>query len=152
MFVTDKAGNWTFCFVTVWLPSLKSTLKQSLLSISAKALKMCMYYPDPMVSFIRIHEINKRALPEKLSSYKPALQLHKLYNTELRTTEWSHLNQNQTFTSRQTTFTILKTNKHKVGLNALANRLHILNGVIPLHILNLSFETFKIKCKSIFLS
>ena len=40
-----------------------------------------------------------------------------------------------------------KTNKNKVGLNALANRLYILNGRIPLDWLNLSINSFKTKCR-----
>ena len=123
----------------IWLlPSLKSQLKQSLLSVSSKALKLCMFYPDRMTSFERIHEINKRATPTEITIYKLAIQLFKLYDTPLPTQEWSHLNQNQFFTSRQTTFMSHKTKTYKVGLNALANRLTSLNGKIPLEWLNLS--------------
>ena len=106
-----------------------------------------MYYPDPFTSFIKIHEINKRALPENLLIYKHAIQLHKLYNSKSITNEWLHLNTNQVLTSRQTTFITHKTNTNKVGLNALANRLYILNGKIPLGWLNLSVNSFKTKCK-----
>ena len=39
----------------IWhLPSLKSSLKSKLMSASARALKVCMYYPDPMMSFERV--------------------------------------------------------------------------------------------------
>ena len=136
----------------IWLlPSLKAQLKQSLLSTSAKALKLCMFYPDPMTSFERIHEITKRSTPTEFTVYKLAIQLFKLYNTPLPTHEWSHLNQNQFFMPRQTCFMTHKTNIYKVGLNALANRLSILNGKIPLEWLNLSYQTYKIKCKTLFL-
>ena len=146
--VTSNFYSILFYNSEVWhLPSLKNTLKQSLLSASAKALKLCMYYPDPFTSFIKIHEINKRALPENLLIYKHAIQLHKLYNSKSITNEWLHLNTNQVLTSRQTTFITHKTNTNKVGLNALANRLYILNGKIPLDWLNLSVNSFKTKCK-----
>ena len=46
-------------------------------------------------------------------------------------------------------FKILKGNNTKVGLNALANRLHVLNGRIPLAWLNLSVNTYKVKCKAL---
>ena len=82
----------------------KNSLKQSLLSASTKALKLCMYYPDPYTSFIKIHEINKRALPADLMIYKHAIQLHKFYNSQAISNEWLHLNANQVLTSRQTTF------------------------------------------------
>ena len=133
----------------IWhLPSLKTPLKQSLLSASAKALKVCMYYPHPYTSFIRIHEINKRALPANLMIYKLAIQLHRLYNSQTYTNEWVHLNFNQVLTSRQTTFFTHKTNSNKVGMNALSNRLHILNTLIPLEWLNLTISTFKTKFKT----
>ena len=57
-------------------------LKQKLLSGSAKAIKICMYYPDPMISYVNIHLMNNRALPESIMQYKLALQLFKLYNTD----------------------------------------------------------------------
>ena len=137
----------------IWhIPSLKATLKQSLLSASAKALKLCKYYPDPMISFERLHIMNKRALPAEILIYKHAIQLHRLYNFEGTTIEWSHLNFNQILTSRQNVFMTLKSNKSKVGLNAMANRLSILNGKIPLEWLRLSRNSFKIKCKAIFLN
>ena len=65
----------------VWhIALLKFTLKQQLLSASARAFKVCVNNPDPMISFVRIHEINKRGLPKLLMTYKHSLLLHKLYN------------------------------------------------------------------------
>ena len=137
----------------VWhLPSLKTNIKQKLLSASAKAIKMCMKWCTNDLSFIRIHEMNQRATPDKYLMYKHALTLHKLMNNENYTTEWIALNLNQTFTSRQTHFISLRNNRKRVGLNALANRLHILNNRIPLSWLNLSLNSFKVHCKKEFLS
>ena len=48
-------------------------------------------------------------------------------------------------------FMISKTNKTKIGLNTMANRLSILNGRIPLSWLNATLSTYKIKCKKLFL-
>ena len=50
-----------------------------------------------------------------------------------------------------TYFISSKSNKKKVGLNAMANRLYILNGRIPLEWLNLSIVSYKLKCKKEFL-
>ena len=59
----------------IWnLPSLKTTLKQKLLRVSAKAIKICMFYPDPMVSFINVHVMNERAPPESILLYVQAVQ------------------------------------------------------------------------------
>ena len=54
------------------------------------------------------------------------------------TFDWTVMNFNQTFTSRQTTFMILKSNSTKVGLNLMPNRLSILNRKIPFNWLNAS--------------
>ena len=136
----------------IWhIASLKSNLKTKLTSISAKALKTCMYYPDHMLSFVNIHKMNNRALPESFMTYKTAIQLYKLYNSNIYSKDWVDLNFNQILTSRQTTFMILKTNKSKVGLNTIPNRLSILNGLIPLLWLNNTLDTFKVKCKKMFL-
>ena len=73
----------------IWhLPNLKYKLKKKLTSVSAKAIKTCMYYPDHMVSFENIHKMNNRAMPEAFMSYKCAIQLFKIYNTNDHSLEW----------------------------------------------------------------
>ena len=136
----------------IWhIPSLKCTLKQKIMSSSAKAIKMCMKWCTNDVSFIRIHEMNQRATLEKYLMYKHALSLHKLMNNDNYTTEWVALNFNQTLTSRQTNFFTLKNNRKRVGMNAFAKRVFILNGKIPLTWFEMSFDTFKVNCKAKFL-
>ena len=103
------------------------------------------------MSFEAIHELCKQATPDKMQKYKLAICLHKLYNIEFIQIEFYLLNNNQVMTSRQTNFITLKTNRTRVGLNSLANRLHAINGIIPLDWLNLSIETFKVRCKGLFL-
>ena len=111
-----------------------------------------MYYPDNMISYRNIYRMNNRALSEAILLYKNTIQLFKLYNTNEFTYDWTILNFNQIFTSRQTTFMAFKSNNTKVGLNLLANRLSTLNGKIPFDWLNQSLTSFKIKCKSLFLT
>ena len=111
-----------------------------------------MYYPDPMISFDNIHVLNNRATPPKMMKYNLGIQLYKLYNTREHSLEWLHLNQNQILTSRQINFEILKSNSLRVGLNALANRLANINGKIKLTWLNLSYVSFKLKCKELFIT
>ena len=61
----------------IWhIPSLKNELKKKMTSISAKAIKSCMYYPDCVISFDNIHKINNRAMPDTFMSYKTANQLN----------------------------------------------------------------------------
>ena len=134
----------------IWhIPTLKNELKKKLTSISAKAIKTCMYYPDNMISFENIHRMNNRAMPDSIMTYKTAIQLHKLYNTTSQSLDWISLNLDQILTTRQTTFQIIKSNNTKVGLNILNNRFAILNGKIPLKWLSVSLDTFKVHCKKI---
>ena len=137
----------------IWhLQSLKTNLKQKLLSSSAMAIKMCLKFCTNDISFVRLHEMNNRALPEQFLLYRHALLLFKLINSPDHTCEWIHLNFNQIFTSRQITFMATKSNKKRVGLNAIANRVFILNGRIPLTWFNMVIDTFKINCKKEFLN
>ena len=136
----------------IWhIPTLKNELKKKLTSISAKAIKTCMYYPDNMISYENIHKMNNRAMPESFMTYKIAIQLHKLYNTSNPSLDWTSLNYNQILTSRQTQFLIAKSNRHKVGMNILPNRFSVLNGKIPLTWLNYSIDKFKIHIKKLLL-
>ena len=52
---------------------------------------------------------------------------------------------------RQSLFEIQNSFTYRVGNNILSNRLSCLNRLISLNMLNLSFEGFKMKCKSQFL-
>ena len=61
--------------------------------------------------------MNNRAMPEAIMHYKHAIQLFKIYNAKEFTFDWTVLNFNQTFNSRQMTSAILKSNSTKVGLN-----------------------------------
>jgi hypothetical protein len=63
---------------------------------------------------------------------KLSLQLYKTYNEEIPLEEWTHLNTNQYFTSRPTTFM-----KNTTGSNAPSNIFYNLNGIIELNLLDL---------------
>ena len=69
---------------------------------------MCMFYPDLMILFEKIHAMNDWALPESILLYKLAIQLFKLYNSKEHSKEWISLNLNQILTSRQSKFLIKK--------------------------------------------
>ena len=132
--------------------SLKSTLKQKLLSSSAKAIKVCAKFNTSHLSFVVIHDMFKRGTPDNFLLYKHALALYKIINSNDYNLEFASLNLNIILTSRQTNFISRKNNKRSVGLNALANRFHILNNRIPLAHFNKSFDTYKILCKKEFLN
>ena len=137
----------------IWqLPSLKVTLKQKLLSASAKALKVCARLANNDTSFINLHVMCNRATPIQVMRYKLALCLHKLYNSDYNSIEFLSLNFKQVITGRQTKFKCFKDNNTKVGLNTLSNRLYVLNDLIPLDWLNMSKDTYKVHCKRLFLN
>ena len=122
-----------------------------LLSSSANALKICSPYYDYTMSFDFLHKINERATPHKFMLYKHAIELHKLFNLQQPPLDWMALNFDQATSRRQTHFTTLSSNNYKIGNNILSNRLSILNGRINLEWLNLTLNSFKIKCKKLLL-
>ena len=129
------------------IPTLKPDLKQMLLSASANALKISQKHPNVYESLVNIHKSCKTAHPEQNILYKHSILLHKLYNTQCPEADWIELNYNQTLTSRETTFRIIKSNNFLVGNNLLSSCLTILNTKIPLEDLNLSLDSFKVKYK-----
>ena len=104
-----------------------------------------------MMSYDLLHSINKRAQPDQILKYKLALMLFKLYRDKIPSREWLALNDEQTFTSRQTKFHVNSTSNYKVGYNTPTRRLTLINNKIELVWLNLSFDSYKIKCKNLFL-
>ena len=56
--------------------------------------------PDPMLSYEKLHEINKRANPGQMMKYKLAIQLYKIYNSDTMTDNWPDLNFQQNFNDR----------------------------------------------------
>ena len=137
----------------VWLiPSLNQQLKKHLLSASSAALRLIESSWDDRVSFRDLHLRNKRATPMQMMTYKHSLQLHKLYNSNMQSNDWLDLNFQQNFNARQNHFQIIDTSRLKVGKNKLCNRLNLLNGKIELNWLLYTYEKFKLKCKSLYLS
>ena len=124
----------------IWtLNTLHGNCKQLLLSTSARALKCCMYYPDPMLSFEIIHEMNMRATPEKFTLYKHALVLFKLYNDNTVEDKRISLNLQHQFSIRGNVFKVTKKNKLRVGNNIMINRMSLLNNVFSCNYAILKF-------------
>ena len=113
--------------------------------------KLCSLYYNPNISYIDLHVLHKRALPNKFCFYRHCLLLFKVFNSSIPEKDWLDLNFKMINTSRQTHFEITNSSIYKVGNNILSNRLSCINRKIPLDMLNLSIETFKIRCKNMFL-
>ena len=137
----------------VWqIPTLNQSLKNKLQAASARALKVCAKTNDMwMLSFKDLHEMAGRATPNRLAKYKMSLQLYKTVVHRCPTSEWVSITFNVINTSRQSNFAINSTNRLRVGYNSLSNRLSYLNGLIDLNWLNISFDSYKMKCKKLFL-
>ena len=136
----------------IWLlPNLSPQSKQKLMSASTMPLKLITNDREKRMSFENIHYLNKRATPSQITFYKHALLLHKFYNDESMSLEWTDLFFNQHFNNRTTKIKFYNTSKFKVGNNILSNRFNILNGKIPYEWLNDSLDSYKVKCKNLFL-
>ena len=146
-FLTSNFYSVLFYNREIWhLPTLSPEIKQMLLSACLHALKLSQKLVNPMQSFENINKECNRATPEKMSMYKHALLLYKLY-TNLPEMDWIALNFQQVNSVRGTNFSEIKTNKYRIGNNIITNRLTCINNCILLTDLNDSWSTFKIKCK-----
>ena len=136
----------------IWhLPSLSNITKKQLLSASAQPLKMCTHNYDQSISFITLHTLNNRATPDKMIKYKTSLLLHKIVNNNDMSLEWQQLFFNQNFNQRNNRANFRDLSKYRIGKNLITNRLNILNNKIPYDWFNESIQSFKIKCKALFL-
>ena len=80
------------------------------------------------------------------------LIISKVIREEQPKRDWIDLNFQMINTRRQLSFETRNTSNYKVGNNNLSNRLSSLNKKIQLQDLNLPFESYKIKCKMMFLN
>ena len=130
----------------IWLtPELSSVMKQSLLSISANALRSCMLSNCNEISFVNIHKMCKKCTPTQIMSYQSAINLHKTLSemSNLCTTEHASILTNIVCTTRQINFEIIRNNKRKIGMNTISNKFYQISKLIRLDYLNLTFIHFK---------
>ena len=66
--------------------------------------------------------------------------------------DWVNLNWQQNFNNRSSKVQIIESSRNRVGKNRLINRLTITNNKIEFAWLYQSYESYKIKCKEIFLN
>ena len=97
----------------IWhIPTLNANTKQSLLSASSAALKICIREYDSTMSFAKLHLLAKRATPPQVMKYKHAIQLHKVYNNSNPSFDWLSLFFNQNFNNRATTVKFFDTSTY----------------------------------------
>ena len=71
--------------------------------------------PDPMLSYEKLHEINKRAKPCQMMKYKLAIQLYKIYNSDTMNVDWLDLNFQQNFDHRNNLVNFFDNSRMRIG-------------------------------------
>jgi hypothetical protein len=131
--------------------SLYYTPKKQHLSASGKAPWVALRYRDPLISYIQLHRIANRVIPNMFCKYRLAFQLLRTFNDQLPEIKWLDLNFVQTNTRAQFDFKSMRPNNLLVGLNINSKRFNELNNTIPLDWFNRQINSFKILCKNKFL-
>jgi hypothetical protein len=136
----------------IWhTPYLQAGPKQQLLAALANAIRSCLDYPTPYISYETIHRNFKKSTPEQMSLYRISLLLYKSFNMNISTLDWAKLNFQSIYTSRQTNFDAHRLSNYKIGNNILTNKLVCVRSMIQLDFFNLAYLSFKFKMKNIFL-
>ena len=137
----------------VWhLPGLELKLKKGLKLASANACKLCIPRDNVhLLAHTEIHNIAKRALPDDMCMYKHAVMLHKLLRNDLCDDEMMNLNFQLADNERSMKIRFIRRQNYDVGKNILLNRLHVINDKIDKNWINLSIDSYKMKCKELFL-
>ena len=84
--------------------------------------------------------------------YRLAIQLYKIFNASIENENWIDLNFQQNFNDRNTRVQINDVSRLTVGKNNIMNRLNCINNKLDYEWFNMSLNSFKIKCKTEFLS
>ena len=132
----------------VWLiPSLKFKLKNKLLSISTKALRLAAEDYYNTFSPCEIHIMFKRFTPTQMMHYISLVNLYRCFNNEIPETIWIELQCNALVETRANRFYFPPKNNLRVGLNILTNRLSFASLQINNDDLKLSYIAFKLLSK-----
>ena len=130
---------------------LTRIIKKKLKYASANALKMCAPGITQFSTHTEIHRLAERALPEKMCLYRHAVLMYKLFNDIICENEFINLNFQLYENDKSQKLTFTKNQRFDVGKNIILNRFCDLKNLIDKSWLNLSLETFKEKCKTMFL-
>ena len=136
----------------VWhLPGRTETQNKKLKFASANAIRSCNKSLTIYNTHTQIHKSASRAMPDQMIIYKHALVMHKLINSCQPEQEFLNLNFQLNQNPRIQHANFFNRSNYESGKNILLNRLSHLNNKIPKDWLELSLDTFKVKCKTLFL-
>ena len=132
-------------------PGRTAVQNKKLKLASANAIRSC----DPSLTIFNthteIHSQANRALPDQILNYKHATTMYKLFNHCQPETEFVQLNFQLNQNQRLNHVNFFSRQNYETGKNILLNRLAHLNGKIEKTWLELSYDSFKVKCKQLFL-
>jgi hypothetical protein len=137
----------------VWhLPNLSLPLKKSLKKASANALRMCTNAVNIFSTHTEIHKATNRSTPDELTMYRHAILMYKLFNNLEPMNEHLHANFQLVDNPRSNKIVFHRLQSLDCGKNILLNRFVELNDMIEKDWLKLLIDSFKIKCKALFLN
>ena len=137
----------------IWLiPTLKSKLNMNLLRISTQALKIASNDTYNTFSTQDLHIMFARFTPNQMMQYVSFLNLYKCVNNKIPESIWIELQFNHQPLTRANKILFPPSNKLRVGLNSLSNRLSYSSTMITNDDLNKSYPTFKIMAKKLTLN
>jgi hypothetical protein len=136
----------------IWLtPFLHTSPRQQLLSASENAIRMCLNYPNPYISFLTLHSNFKKSTLDQISRYKISLLLYKTFNNLNFDSNWVDLNIQIISTSIHSTFNIHNSANFRIENNILSNKFTCIANKIKLDLLNLPYPTYKYKMRQLLL-
>ena len=128
MLLTSNFYSVLYYNCEIWLSQgLNVRNKQQILAASSNALRILHNVSDIRISYLQLHNQEKRALPMHFGKYRLAIQLFKIYNDNNENEDWQDMNIQQNFNARNDNFHINDFSKLKVGKNILCNRLTCLD-------------------------
>ena len=136
----------------VWyIPGPSQSQNKKLKLALANAIRSCDKRLTIFHTHTQIHSAANRALPDQMLNCKHAISMFKLFNQCHPETEFIQLNFQYNQNQRMPHANFFSRQNYESGKNILLNRLAHINNKIEKSWLDQSLNTFKIKCKQLFL-
>jgi hypothetical protein len=128
----------------VWLlPTLKETIYRKLFSQSGQCLNIC----NKELLYINLHKKYLRATPKLFSLYHTAIKYYETMTEQDHALKTPDLRVNTLSDRRNVMLMFIRTNKFKVGINLLSNRLLAISKCITKNCILQTKNQFKTFCK-----
>ena len=128
----------------VWLiPALKAKLKNKILNISTQALRVVAEDYYHTFNSNELHILLKRFTPFQMMQYISLLNLYRIMNHNIPESIWIDLQFKYLPLTRSNKFILPPTNRLRIGLNSLSNRLSYTSTLVCNDDLNKNYIAFK---------